>query len=58
MKIKKEAELLINAIYKILIEKDATLIEINLILTKNQRILCLDAKMNFDDNAILEDQIF
>ena len=50
---KKEAELLINAIYKILIEKDATLIEINpLILTKSQKILCLDAKMSFDDNAI------
>tara|TARA_B100000579_G_scaffold436461_1_gene462471 strand:- start:549 stop:1709 length:1161 start_codon:yes stop_codon:yes gene_type:complete len=50
---KKEAALLINAIYKILIEKDAILIEINpLILTKSQKILCLDAKMNFDDNAI------
>ncbi|MGA0171249.1 MAG: succinate--CoA ligase subunit beta, partial [Pelagibacteraceae bacterium] len=39
--------------YKILIQKDATLIEINpLIITKDQRIICLDAKMNFDDNAI------
>ena len=50
---KKEAEHLLNAILKILIEKDATLIEINpLIITKSQKILCLDAKMNFDDNAI------
>ena len=50
---KKEAEHLLNAIFKILIEKDATLIEINpLIITKSQKILCLDAKMNFDDNAI------
>jgi succinyl-CoA synthetase beta subunit len=44
---------LIKALYKILIQKDATLIEINpLIITKDQRIICLDAKMNFDDNAI------
>ena len=34
-------------------EKDASLIEINpLIITKNEKIICLDAKMNFDDNAI------
>ena len=47
------AQKLINALYKILIQKDATLIEINpLIITKDQRIVCLDAKMNFDDNAI------
>ena len=44
---------LIKALYKILIEKDATLIEINpLIITKDERIVCLDAKMNFDDNAL------
>ncbi len=50
---KKEAYKLINALYKILIEKDASLIEINpLIITKNKQLLCLDAKMNFDDNAI------
>ena len=36
-----------------MLDKDATLIEINpLIITKNKKILCLDAKMNFDDNAI------
>ena len=47
------ARKLIKALYKILIHKDATLIEINpLIITKDQRIICLDAKMNFDDNAI------
>ena len=47
------AQKLIKAIYKILIEKDATLIEINpLIVTKDERVVCLDAKMNFDDNAL------
>ena len=50
---KTEAKKLVKSLYKILIEKDANLIEINpLILTKNGKIICLDAKMNFDDNAI------
>ena len=44
---------LIKSLYKILVEKDASLIEINpLIVTKTNKIICLDAKMNFDDNAI------
>ena len=44
---------LIKSLYKILVEKDANLIEINpLILTKEDKIICLDAKMNFDDNAM------
>ncbi len=50
---KAEGTKLIKSLYKILIEKDANLIEINpLIITKNNKILCLDAKMSFDDNAI------
>ena len=50
---KKDAHKLIKALYKILTQKDATMIEINpLIITKNGNLLCLDAKMNFDDNAI------
>tara|TARA_A100001011_G_scaffold375351_1_gene436799 strand:- start:295 stop:1455 length:1161 start_codon:yes stop_codon:yes gene_type:complete len=50
---KKEASKIINSLYKILIEKDSSLIEINpLIINKKQKIICLDAKMNFDDNAI------
>ena len=44
---------LIQTLYKILIEKDASLIEINpLIITKNEKLICLDAKMSFDDNAL------
>ena len=44
---------LVHALYKILIEKDASLIEINpLVLTKDENLLCLDAKINFDDNAL------
>ena len=50
---KNEAKRLIHSLYKILLEKDANLIEINpLIITKDKRLVCLDAKMNFDDNAI------
>ena len=50
---KKIGKKLVEAMYKILIEKDASLIEINpLIITKDNQLICLDAKMNFDDNAI------
>ena len=50
---KKEGKNLIKILYKILLEKDASLIEINpLIITKDDKLICLDAKMNFDDNAI------
>ncbi len=50
---KKTASRIIKSLYKIIIGKDASLIEINpLIVTKTNEIICLDAKMNFDDNAI------
>ena len=48
-----QANELIKLIYKTFIKTDANLIEINpLILTKSGKILCLDAKMSFDDNAL------
>ena len=50
---KKTASNLIKSLYEIVIKKDASLIEINpLIINNNNKIICLDAKMNFDDNAI------
>ena len=50
---KKVASNIVNSLYKIIIKKDASLIEINpLIITKSNKLICLDAKMNFDDNAI------
>ena len=50
---KDQAIELIKSMYKLFTEKDASLIEINpLVLTKENNILCLDAKINFDDNAI------
>ena len=48
-----QANELIKLIYETFIKTDANLIEINpLILTKSGKILCLDAKMSFDDNAL------
>ena len=36
-----------------MIKTDANLIEVNpLILTKDNKVICLDAKINFDDNAL------
>jgi len=44
---------LVKSIYKMFISTDANLVEINpLILTQENDLLCLDAKMNFDDNSI------
>ena len=52
-KLKVQAAHLVKLIYKMLIETDANLIEINpLISTKKGNIICLDAKINFDDNAL------
>ena len=39
-------------LYKVFSEKDASIVEINpLVVTKDRRVLALDAKFNFDDNA-------
>ena len=54
---KLEAKKIINAMYNILITKDASLIEINpLIINKSNNLCCLDAKINFDDNALFRNQ--
>ena len=50
---KNDSKKLINAMYNVLIYKHASLIEINpLVITKDEKLICLDAKMNFDDNAL------
>ena len=44
---------LIKSIYKMFLSTDASLVEINpLILTKDKKLVCLDAKINFDDNSL------
>ena len=50
---KNEAILLIKSIYKMFVSVDASMIEINpLILTNEDKVVCLDAKVNFDDNGL------
>jgi len=44
---------LISALYRLFTEKDASLAEINpLVITKKGELFALDAKVNFDDNAL------
>ena len=49
----KECVDLIGKLYRAFVEKDMALLEINpLIVTKDGHLKCLDAKVNFDDNAL------
>jgi succinyl-CoA synthetase beta subunit len=49
----KQCAALVAALYRLFLEKDASLIEINpLVVTKEGGLICLDAKMAFDDNAL------
>ena len=52
-KASEKASKIVKSIYRLLVEKDASLIEINpLVLTMDEDLFCLDAKINFDDNAL------
>ena len=49
----EDGKKIVQALYQSLIQTDANLIEVNpLILTKDNKVVCLDAKINFDDNAL------
>jgi succinyl-CoA synthetase beta subunit len=49
----KPASKIIASLYKIFVEKNCSLIEINpFIITKDQKLLALDGKINFDDDAL------
>ncbi|NOZ02018.1 MAG: ADP-forming succinate--CoA ligase subunit beta [Deltaproteobacteria bacterium] len=49
----KKAMKFMTGLYKAFVEKDASLVEINpLIVTESGDLMALDAKMNFDDNAL------
>ena len=51
----KQAISLIKSLYKMFISTDASMVEVNpLILTKEKKIICLDAKVNFDSNALFK----
>jgi succinyl-CoA synthetase beta subunit len=49
----KQAGALIESLYRAFLDKDMSLLEINpLVVTKAGQLVCLDAKVNFDDNAL------
>jgi succinyl-CoA synthetase beta subunit len=49
----KQAELLTGQLYRAFVEKDMAMLEINpLIITKDAKLKCLDAKIGFDSNAL------
>ena len=49
----KQCVELVGNLYRAFVDKDASLVEINpLVVTKDGEVVCLDAKMNFDDNAL------
>ncbi|MBI9069777.1 MAG: ADP-forming succinate--CoA ligase subunit beta [Salinivirgaceae bacterium] len=50
--VRQAADILVK-LYKVFIEKDCSLAEINpLVIDKNDKVIALDAKVNFDDNAM------
>ena len=52
-KLHKSFYSLVSSIVKLYLEKDCSLVEINpLVETMSGELLCLDAKVNFDDNAL------
>jgi len=49
----KQAVALLRNLFALYLAKDCSLVEINpLVVTKDGRVLALDAKLNFDDNAL------
>src|SRR5580704_9030145 len=49
----KQAESLVTKFYAAFLAKDMALLEINpLVVTKSGQLICLDAKVGFDDNAL------
>ncbi len=51
--LQKQMSGLLTGLYKAFTEKDMSLLEINpLVVTKDNKLICLDAKIGFDDNAL------
>ena len=54
----RQASSLFHKLYKVFIETDASLVEINpLVVTSDGKLLALDGKMTFDDNALFRQPI-
>lgn len=55
--ISTQIETIAESLYKLFMDKDASLVEINpLVVTKQKKVIAIDAKMNFDDNALCRQQ--
>ena len=53
----KQCVKLVGDLYRAFVEKDMSMLEINpLIVTGDGKLVCLDAKMNFDDNSLFRHQ--
>ena len=51
--LQKQMSGLLTALYKAFVDKDMSLLEVNpLVVTKDAKLVCLDAKVGFDDNAL------
>ena len=51
--LQKQMSPMLNGLYKAFTEKDMSLLEVNpLVVTKDGKLICLDAKIGFDDNAL------
>ena len=49
----KQFRALLGGLYKLFWQKDCSMVEVNpLVLTKDGKITCLDAKVSFDDNGL------
>ncbi len=49
----KQADKLLNGLYRLFIEKDCSMVEVNpLVVNEKGELQALDAKVNFDDNAL------
>ncbi len=54
----KSAQKFFMSLYKAFVELDASIVEINpLIVTDKNEVVALDAKMNFDDNAMFRQKV-
>jgi succinyl-CoA synthetase beta subunit len=55
--LQKQMSKLLTGLYRAFTEKDMSLLEVNpLVVTKDSKLICLDAKIGFDDNAALRDE--
>jgi succinyl-CoA synthetase beta subunit len=51
--LQKQMSVMLTGLYRAFVESDMSLLEINpLVVTRDRKLICLDAKVSFDDNAL------